>query len=76
MRSLVLETQRSPADSSGAMASLATAGEVGWPDGAGMSEEQRGGNPVSVFWVSTTFNFLHHFLVESDQGEEAWRHPG
>lgn len=46
MRSLVLETQQSLADSSAAMVFLATAGEVGWPDGAGMSEEQRGGNPV------------------------------
>lgn len=46
MRSLVLETQPSLADTSAAIVSLATAGEVGWPDGAGMSEEQRGRNPV------------------------------
>lgn len=46
MRLLVLETQPSLADSSAAIVSLATAGEAGWPDGAGMSEEQRGGNPV------------------------------
>ena len=74
MRSLVLETRQYLADPSAATVSLVTVGEVGWPDGAGMSWEQRGGNPV--FWVSTAFNFLHHPLVEADQGEEAWRHPG
>lgn len=74
MRSLVLETRQYLANPSAATVSLVTVGEVGWPDGAGMSWEQRGGNPV--FWVSTAFNFLHHLLVEADQGEEAWRHPG
>lgn len=74
MRSLVLETRQSLADPSGAIVSLVTAREVGWPDGAGMSGEQRGGKPV--FWVCTAFDFFRHLLVEADQGEEAWRHPG
>ena len=42
MRSLVLETRQSLADPSGAIVSLVTAREVGWPDGAGMSGEQIG----------------------------------
>jgi len=39
-----------------------------------MSGEQRGGKPV--FWVCTALDFFHHLLVEADQAEEAWRHPG